>query len=69
MNWDIIKGNWKQMIGAVHKEWGELTEDEILEVAGDRKQLMGLLQERYGLAKDEAERQLDAFVAAQKKLA
>lgn len=63
MNWDTIKGNWKQMTGKVKEEWGELTDDEITEAAGERDQLVGRIQERYGIAKDEAERQVDKFVA------
>lgn len=63
MNWDTVKGNWKQMTGKVKEEWGELTDDEITEANGEREQLVGKIQERYGVAKDEAERQVDEFVA------
>tara|TARA_R110002074_G_scaffold113783_3_gene242981 strand:- start:230 stop:427 length:198 start_codon:yes stop_codon:yes gene_type:complete len=63
MNWDTIKGNWKQMTGKVKEEWGDLTDDEIMEAKGDRDQLVGKIQAKYGVAKDEAERQVDAFVA------
>ncbi|MGZ2256828.1 CsbD family protein [Roseobacter sp. A03A-229] len=69
MNWDIIKGNWKQMKGEVKSKWGELTDDEIDQAEGDRERLSGLIQERYGVAKDEAERQIDAFVAKNKSAA
>ena len=62
MNWDIVKGNWKQMKGSIQSKWGELTNDELDQIEGDRERLSGLIQERYGLAKDEAERQLDEFV-------
>lgn len=69
MNWDIIKGNWKQMKGEVKSKWGELTDDEIDQAEGDRERLSGLIQERYGVAKDEAERQIDAFIAKNKSAA
>lgn len=63
MNWDEIKGNWKQMTGSVKSEWGKLTDDEVTEAQGDRDKLVGKIQERYGVAKDEAERQVDDFAA------
>lgn len=61
MNWDIVKGKWKQMTGAVREKWGELTEDEVAQMEGDRDQLVGKLQERYGWTKDEAEREVDDY--------
>lgn len=61
MNWDEIKGNWKQFTGEVKAKWGELTDDEITEAEGDRDVLVGKIQERYGIAKEEAERQVDEF--------
>jgi len=61
MNWDIIEGKWKQLRGEAQSQWGKLTEDEIDQVAGDREKLAGLLQERYGIARAEAERQIDEF--------
>lgn len=66
MNWDIIKGNWKQLKGDVKSKWGELTDDEVDKAEGDREKLAGLIQERYGVAKDEAERQIDEFADRQK---
>ncbi|KKL52125.1 hypothetical protein LCGC14_2288630 [marine sediment metagenome] len=63
MNWDRVQGNWKQMKGSVQAEWGKLTDDEIDQAAGDRQMLVGKIQERYGIAKDEAERQVDEFAA------
>lgn len=61
MNWDIVEGNWKQVKGAVREKWGKLTEDELDVAAGKRDKLAGLLQEKYGKAKDEAERELDDY--------
>jgi uncharacterized protein YjbJ (UPF0337 family) len=58
MNWDQIQGNWKQVIGHAKEQWGKLTDDDLDVVAGRRDQLAGKIQERYGVAKDEAEKQL-----------
>ena len=58
MNWDRIEGNWKQAKGKVKEQWGKLTDDDIALVNGKRDQLAGKIQERYGIGKDEAERQL-----------
>jgi len=58
MNWDQIEGNWKQVTGKLKAQWGKLTDDDINVVAGRRDELAGRIQERYGVAKDEAERQL-----------
>lgn len=58
MNWDRIQGQWKQVTGKVKAQWGKLTDDDLDVVAGRRDQLAGMIQERYGVAKDEAEKQL-----------
>lgn len=67
MNWDTIKGNWKQLTGEAKAHWGELTDDDVKQAEGDREKLAGLVQERYGLARDEAERQVDEFAARVKQ--
>jgi uncharacterized protein YjbJ (UPF0337 family) len=61
MNWDTIKGNWKQMSGKVKEKWGKLTDNDLTTIAGRRDQLVGKLQECYGYGKDQAERELDEF--------
>ena len=61
MNWDRIKGNWKQVTGHAKAQWGKLTDSDLVVVAGHRDQLAGKIQERYGVAKDEAERQIAAW--------
>ena len=61
MNWDRIEGNWKQIKGKVKAQWGNLTDDDLDVVAGRRDQLAGKVQERYGIAKDEAERQVASW--------
>ncbi|MEM5520269.1 CsbD family protein [Sulfitobacter sp. AS59] len=63
MNWDTVKGNWKQMTGKIKEEWGDLTDDDLTEAAGERDQLVGKIQAKYGVAKDEAEKQVDNFLA------
>jgi uncharacterized protein YjbJ (UPF0337 family) len=62
MNSDQLEGKWKQVKGEVREKWGKLTDDDIHVVAGRREQLIGKVQERYGLAKEEATKQVDAFV-------
>lgn len=62
MNTDILEGKWKQLRGEVRERWGELTDDELDQIAGKRDQLVGKIQEKYGYARDEAERQVDSFV-------
>jgi len=58
MNWDRIQGNWKQLKGKVHEQWGKLTDDDIDVIEGRREQLAGKIQQSYGISKDEAERQI-----------
>lgn len=61
MNEDRIQGNWKQVKGKVKEQWGKLTDDDLDVIAGKRDQLLGRIQERHGIAKDEAERQVEDF--------
>ena len=61
MNRDRLKGNWKQIKGKVKERWGRLTDDDLDVIAGKRDQLLGRIQERHGIAKDEAERQVKTF--------
>lgn len=61
MNWDQIKGNWKQFKGHARTQWGKLTDDELDQVNGQREVLVGKVQEKYGLSKEEAEKQVKEF--------
>jgi uncharacterized protein YjbJ (UPF0337 family) len=61
MNQDRIEGNWKQVKGKVKEQWGKLTDDDLDVIAGKRDQLLGRIQQRHGIAKDEAERQVETF--------
>jgi uncharacterized protein YjbJ (UPF0337 family) len=58
MNWDRIEGQWKQLKGAVKQEWGKLTDDDLAFINGKRDELVGRIQERYGIARDDADRQV-----------
>jgi uncharacterized protein YjbJ (UPF0337 family) len=59
--WDKLKGNWKQFTGSVRQRWGELTDDEVAQVEGKREQLAGKIQEKYGVTREEANRQIDEW--------
>lgn len=58
MNWDRMAGDWKQFKGKVKEQWGKLSDDDLTRIEGKRDQLVGSIQQRYGIAKDEAERQV-----------
>jgi len=64
--WDQIAGKWKQFRGEVRAQWRKLTDDDLVYIAGQRDKLAGKLQERYGIAKEEASRQVDEWVNRQK---
>ncbi|MCR9085765.1 MAG: CsbD family protein [Rhodobacteraceae bacterium] len=59
MNWDTVKGNWKEWKGKAQQKWGELTDDELQQADGKREELVGLVQQRYGKTKEEAEKEVD----------
>ena len=61
MNWDTIEGNWKQFAGKVKENWGDLTDDDLAQLNGKREQLEGVLQKRYGYAKDKAKAEVDRW--------
>jgi uncharacterized protein YjbJ (UPF0337 family) len=61
MNEDQIKGKWKQLTGRIKAQWGNLTDDDLTRLGGDRDYLMGKIQERYGITKERAEEQVRAF--------
>src|SRR5687768_3506902 len=62
MNWDRVQGNWKQFKGQAQQKWGKLTDDDLDVIEGKRTELAGRLQERYGYAKDEAEKNIDSWL-------
>jgi uncharacterized protein YjbJ (UPF0337 family) len=61
MDWDRIAGNWKQFTGQVKEKWGQLTDDDLTKINGNREQLEGILQQRYGYAKDKARDEIDQW--------
>lgn len=61
MNWDQVQGKWKQLKGSLRQQWGDLTDDDIKSIAGNREKLVGKLQERYGIAKEEAQNRADEW--------
>lgn len=64
MNWDVIEGKWAQLKGHVRSKWAKLTDDDMTMLGGKKDTLVGKLQERYGLMKDDAEREIDEWVAS-----
>ena len=61
MNWDSIQGKWKEMKGKVKEKWGELTDDDLAVIEGNKDQLVGVIQDRYGKAKEEAEMEVEEW--------
>jgi uncharacterized protein YjbJ (UPF0337 family) len=61
MNSDRAEGKWKQMKGTIKEKWGKLTDDDLTVIEGNKDQLVGRVQERYGIAKDDAQRQVDEW--------
>lgn len=64
--WLKIEGNWNQFAGKVKQQWGKLTDDDLTTIKGHRQELVGKIQERYGIAKAEAEKQVEAWEKTQK---
>lgn len=62
MNWDQIKGRWQQFRGSVKEQWGKLTDDDLDVIDGQREQLVGRLQERYGMAREQAEHAIEEWL-------
>jgi uncharacterized protein YjbJ (UPF0337 family) len=61
MNKQIVEGNWMQLKGKVREQWGKLTDDDMVVIAGKRDQLLGKLQERYGKTRDAVDAEVKAF--------
>lgn len=61
INWDVIKGKWQQLQGDARVQWGKLTDDDWEQIAGRRDKMVGVIQERYGMKREEAEQQVDQF--------
>jgi uncharacterized protein YjbJ (UPF0337 family) len=63
MNQDILKGRWSQLKGELKTQWGKLTDNDVTQIEGQRDKLVGKVRERYGLAREDAERQVDDWLA------
>ncbi|MDN3575481.1 CsbD family protein [Chitinimonas viridis] len=61
MNWDIVESNWKHYQGKVKAHWSKLTDKQLALIAGQRVELVGKIQEAYGITKDEAEQEIRRF--------
>ena len=61
MNWNQIEGNWTKFKGKARQQWGRLTDDDIAMLHGKREELAGKIQERYGIAQEQAEKQIDEW--------
>ncbi|HTP88961.1 MAG TPA: CsbD family protein [Bryobacteraceae bacterium] len=67
MNWDTLEGNWKQMKGSVREQWGKLTDNDLEQIAGKKDQLLGRIQERYGISREIAQQQADQWLRSMEK--
>jgi uncharacterized protein YjbJ (UPF0337 family) len=61
MNKDVLQGKWREMKGKIKEQWGKLTDDDLDRIEGKGEQLLGLLQQRYGYARDKAEEEYRRF--------
>jgi uncharacterized protein YjbJ (UPF0337 family) len=67
MNEDVLKGKWKEIQGGIKEKWGKLTDNDLTQVEGNLEKLLGLLQQRYGYAKDQAEKEYNHFIGRYKE--
>lgn len=65
MNWDQVEGQWKQMKGQVREKFGKLTDDDMQVIGGKKDQFLGKLQERYGISREQAQKDLDNWLNSQ----
>ena len=62
MNQDILKGRWAQLKGELKTQWGKLTDNDLTQIEGEKDKLVGKVRERYGIERDEAERQVNDWL-------
>jgi len=67
MNWDQLEGKWKQLKGAARMKWAQLSEDDLDQIDGRKERLIGKIQERYGLARERAEQQVEEWLTVIKE--
>ncbi len=63
INVDVIEGKWKEFRGKIKERWGKITDSDLDRLRGNREQLAGLLQQKYGYAKEKAEKEIDQFLS------
>lgn len=68
MNWQEMQGKWKEYSGKARERWGRLSDDDLEKIAGQRDQLVGKIQQSYGIAKEEAEKQVAEFERASERM-
>ncbi|WP_306151766.1 CsbD family protein [Roseovarius sp. MMSF_3281] len=61
MNWEQVQGKWDQVKGSARIEWAKLTDQDVEKIAGERDKLVGLIEEKYGRTKEEAEEEVDSW--------
>jgi uncharacterized protein YjbJ (UPF0337 family) len=66
VNQDILKGQWKQLMGRVRQRWGKLTDDDVAQIKGDSEVLMGKIQEYYGRTREQAQSDLEEWIAVER---
>lgn len=64
MNWSTMQGNWNEAKGKVKSKWGKLTDDDLMQAQGHKDRLVGMIQQRYGIAREKAEEQLEEFLSS-----
>lgn len=64
MNWDQIEGKWTEIKGSAREKWGDISDDELDQVKGNREKLAGKVQQQYGKTKEEAEKEVDEWLAS-----
>jgi len=64
MNWTSLQGNWNEAKGKVKNKWGRLTDDDLMQVSGNKDRLVGVIQQKYGIAREKAEEQLEEFMSS-----
>ncbi len=67
MNWDYVEGQWMQFRGVIREKWGELTDDDLTVIAGQKDRFIGRLQERYGITREKAEQEVDDWLLSLKR--
>lgn len=66
MNFERVAGNWKQFTGTVKQKWGDLTDDDMTSIEGDREKLEGKIQERYGYTRDQVKKEVNDWLESLK---